>query len=221
MTQTQGVAIVEDDVLTRQHFEDALQSAAAYRCLWSAANLATARRQLRHWPHLVLLDLGLPDGDGAEFVDTLRTFAQQRQLTLPKVLVVTIFDDRRSVLRAVQSGADGYLLKHSDSAAIVQALDELRDGGAPLSPRASVHLTQALRQQSTLPRAATPSLTAREQDVLGLLAKGLSYRATGAELGISLHTVGDFVKSIYRKLGVNSRSEAVYRGVQEQIIRLE
>ena len=223
MTQTLDVAVVEDDSVTRGHFEQTLSQSGGYRWLWSADCLRTARARLRDWPDLVLLDLGLPDGDGADFVAELQLHANRHDLTMPGILVVTIFDDRRTVLRAVQSGADGYVLKHSDANVIITALDDLREGGAPLSPRISMHLTEALRSQRS--DAQTPdqagALTPRERHVLTLLARGLSYKATGEALGISLHTVGDFVKSIYRKLDVNSRAEAVYRGVQQQIIRLD
>ena len=231
MAQTFGVAVLEDDPTTRRHFEQAIAGASRLELAWSAESIAEAEGKLGQWPELLVLDLGLPDGHGSSLVDHLQRAAQRHGRRMPKVLVVSVFDDRRSVLQAVRSGADGYLLKQSDAPSIVEAIEALLDGGAPMSPKASVHLTAAVRDRTDTPASGAgqreaptthaPALTPRERDVLTLLAKGLSYRATGLELGITQHTVGDFVKSIYRKLEVNSRAQAVYRGIRHNLIQLE
>ncbi|MCP5396050.1 MAG: response regulator transcription factor [Sphingomonadaceae bacterium] len=212
------VAIVEDDDRLRAHFERTIGAAAGMALSWSASTLAEARERMDDLPQVALVDLGLPDGNGSELI------AEMQARGDVKVLVVTIFDDRHSVLKAIHSGAEGYLVKESSGAEIVSSIETLVDGGSPISAAAAIHLMDMVRKAPEpapeVPAEEAVSLTPRETELLQLFAKGLTYREAAECLGISRHTVGDHMKSIYRKLAVRSRSEAVFEAYQNRLIDL-
>ena len=161
---------------------------------------------------LALVDLGLPDGSGIEVIGhALRLHPQC------EVLVISIFGDDTHVVAAIEAGASGYLLKDSSLTPLGGQLQHLRDGGSPLSPQ--IARTLIRRQRPTPARAGVDpaaasdggdALTEREFEVLTFIAKGFSYHEGAAMLGVSANTVRTHIKRIYRKLAVNSRSEAVY-----------
>lgn len=126
------------------------------------------------------------------------------------------------MVRTIEAGADGYLLKDSSAADIENAIAAALDGGAPISAAAAVHLLERLRKQKDDAGAdGRPALTRRETDLLQLFSKGYSYKETARILAISPLTVGNHVRSIYRKLDVHSRSEAVYEALQSGALRIE
>lgn len=205
------IMIVEDDPIVSAHFADIIRSSPTLQLAGSAASLAAGRQQLVCAPDLVLLDIGLPDGSGLSFIEEIH--ATSRAM----VLMVTTFGDRETVVAALRAGADGYLLKDSNVATILAGIEATLAGGAPISPAAAVYLLDSLRAPATeATPGETPSsfLTAREVELLKLFAKGASYKEAARELEISPLTVGNHVKSIYRKLAVNSRGEAVYSAMR-------
>jgi len=131
----------------------------------------------------------------------------------------------RSVVRAIEEGADGYLLKDAEIGQVEAAIHSVCRGGAPISPAVASHLLARVREDRPPPTAPPATgdvkLTARELAVLEALGAGWSFKETAQRHGVSVHTVGDHVKAIYRKLAVNSRSEAVYKAVQTGLIRLD
>lgn len=211
------IAIVDDDVRLRAHFERTVRDAEGLELCWSAGSLEEARGHLDQLPQVALVDLGLPDGHGSELI------AEMQAKGDTKVLVVTIFDDRQSVLKAIHSGADGYLVKESSNAEIVESIETLMDGGSPISAAAAIHLMDLVKKApAPEPEASQDAvkLTPRETELLQLFAKGLTYREAADCLGISRHTVGDHIKSIYRKLAVTSRAEAVFEAYQNRLIEM-
>jgi DNA-binding NarL/FixJ family response regulator len=130
--------------------------------------------------------------------------------------MVTTFGDRETVVAALRAGADGYLLKDSNAATILAGIEATLAGGAPVSPAAAVYLLDSLRAPEAAPQPAEGGvfLTPREIELLKLFAKGASYKEAARSLEISPLTVGNHVKSIYRKLAVNSRGEAVYSAMR-------
>lgn len=206
----QRVLIVDDDPIVCAHFRDIVGGCSHLEVAGVAGSLATARPLLESAPDLVLLDIGLPDGSGLSLIPDIR----RRPDTY--VLVVTSFGDRETVVAALTAGADGYLLKDSDMPTVVAGIDATLAGGAPISPAAAVYLLESLRAPSLAPegRAEAVSLTPREIDLLKLFARGASYKEAAKTLDISPFTVGNYVKSIYRKLAVNSRGEAVYTAMK-------
>lgn len=208
------IAIVEDDPTVREHFIELLSDQDGLDLAWIASNLTKARDQLsqRQQPDLILLDIGLPDGNGLDFIPVIR------DLSDTKVLIVTSFGDRETVVGAIRAGADGYLLKDSSVGQILDGIEATLAGGAPVSAAAAVYLLDRLRREPELDVGEVveedSGLTPREIELLEQFAKGESYKQAARSLGISPLTVGNHVKSIYRKLAVHSRGEAVYEAMK-------
>jgi DNA-binding NarL/FixJ family response regulator len=169
-----------------------------------ATNVSQAKKLLDDQLfRIALIDLGLPDGDGLEII-------QHVQLRQPEcaAVVATIFDDDDHLFKALQAGAQGYLLKDLPPQGLAQQLQRIFDGQPPLSPAIARRLLRHFQRSTSAAPITGPELTARELAVLGLLAQGIRIVDIGNELAISRHTAGDHVKNIYRKLKINSRAEA-------------
>ena len=157
---------------------------------------------------LALVDLGLPDGSGVDVVTKLRDVQPDVQS-----VVVTIHDDDEHLFPALQAGAFGYILKEQPRELITEQLQRISQGEPPLSPsiarRVMAHFTSAkMRPQASGHALPSVSLTERESEVLLRVAKGYTLPEIGVQLGLSRHTIADYVKQIYRKLNVSSRAEA-------------
>lgn len=214
----QQLLIVEDDPATLQWLSasaGAVPGVSSFGC----GSVGEARDWLdAHRPDFVLTDLGLPDGSGIEVIC-------HALLRHPRceVLVISIFGDDAHVVAAIEAGASGYLLKDSSLDQLGEQLQHLRDGGSPLSPQIARTLIRRQRRPVTAPADGVPAsrrgefaLTEREMEVLTFIAKGFSYQEGADMLGVSTNTVRTYVKRIYQKLSVNSRSEAVYEFNQRQ-----
>ena len=212
------IAIVEDDPVVREHFIEIVSDEDGLDLAGVASNLAKAREILAQKPDLLLLDIGLPDGSGLDFIPEVR------ELSDTKILIVTSFGDRETVVTAIRSGADGYLLKDSSVSQILDGIEATLNGGAPVSAAAAVYLLDRLRKEKVPSVEQVESedagLTPREVELLELFAKGESYKEAARSLGISPLTVGNHVKSIYRKLAVHSRGEAVYAAMKTGQLKL-
>nr|WP_137676638.1 response regulator transcription factor [Parerythrobacter lutipelagi] len=212
------IAIVEDDPVVREHFIEIISDEDGLDLAGVASNLAKAREILAQKPDLLLLDIGLPDGSGLDFI------SEVQELSDTKILIVTSFGDRETVVTAIRSGADGYLLKDSSVSQILDGIEATLNGGAPVSAAAAVYLLDRLRKEKVPTMEQVESedagLTPREVELLELFAKGESYKEAARSLGISPLTVGNHVKSIYRKLAVHSRGEAVYEAMKTGQLKL-
>jgi DNA-binding NarL/FixJ family response regulator len=153
---------------------------------------------------LALIDLGLPDGSGVAVVTKLRDLQPEAQS-----VVVTIHDDDEHLFPALQAGAFGYILKEQPREQITEQLQRISQGEPPLSPsiarRVMSYFADKGKPHTTVPNV---SLTERESEVLLRVAKGYTLPEIGTQLGLSRHTIADYVKQIYRKLNVSSRAEA-------------
>jgi len=155
---------------------------------------------------LALLDLGLPDGSGVDVVSALR----EKQPEVQSV-IVTIHDDDEHIFPALQAGAFGYLLKEQSRELLMEQLQRISQGEPPLSPsiaRKVIAHFASQRRPNTAALLHEVSLTERETEVLLRVAKGYTLPEIGVQLGLSRHTIADYVKQIYRKLNVSSRAEA-------------
>jgi DNA-binding NarL/FixJ family response regulator len=168
-------------------------------------------------PDVLLVDLGLPDVSGIEIIrDTARRYPAT------DTMVVSVFGDEEHVLASIEAGATGYLLKDSLPHELTDSIKQLRTGGSPISPIIARRLLTRLRGPCDDTAEAAkdcPRLTARESEILRLIAKGFSFAEIAQLLQISPHTVTTYVKKIYQKLAVHSRGEAVYEASRMGLIR--
>ena len=211
---TARLYVVEDDLKVTVGILRTLSAQHDFVVVGTAASLAQARQELaRLKPDMVLVDLQLPDGDGASLIRDLRS-GQPGVV----VLVFTVFGDEAPVLRAIESGADGYILKGSSNEELVAALHQARAGESPISPAIARHLLQRLRRPASplepeAPEtvAATPleRLSHREVEVLRLVAQGFVADEIGLKLGITVNTVRTHIRNVYGKLSVNHQGQAV------------
>ena len=210
--RTLHVGILEDDPDLRDYLASEVANAEDWALAFASETVEGAKSALARGVKvdICLVDLQLPDGNGSDFVRHLRKVQPEA-----KALVLTALGDRSSVLVAFESGANGYVLKDTPPEQIRRDIRAVIDGGNPISPQAATHLLGMLAFNKTEPESARESvLTEREREVLTLFAKGMSYRETAEVLEISPHTIRDYVKSIYRKLAVHSRNEAIFEAMQ-------
>lgn len=201
------IYIVEDDEVMRASLCESIRGDAEFCVEVAVRTCAEIRAALRERaPDVLLIDLGLPDGNGVDVIAETAT----RYPNLA-IMVISVFGDERRVVSAIRAGAGGYLLKDDDSHEVLAAVRQLRNGGSPISPAIARHLIRVFNALSSRPLASASSLlTAREQEVLSLAAKGFSYAEIAQMLSLSSHTVAWYTKQIYEKLSVTSRAEAVY-----------
>lgn len=200
--------VVEDEPEWSRIYSQLVSSSERFEVACVAGSVAAARAAIETMQFdLALLDLGLGDGSGIEVLESLSV--QQ-----PGVLsaVCTVFEDEENVLRAIRAGASGYLLKHEAVGSLVDLLESMLAGGAPLSPRIARHLLREIlgpASAQTNHLRQVDAFTPREFDVLRSVAEGRTLKQVGRDLRIAESTVRTHVKSLYSKLGVNRRSAAV------------
>jgi len=203
------VAVVEDDARLRRTVSEVLASADDCRCVGVYANGATAAAALPELkPDVIIMDINLPDTTGVELVTKLAPL-------LPKtnILMLTIYQDPDTIVRALAAGAHGYLVKPVMPEALLDAVREVFGGGAPMTGTIARKVIATFRSLPTAPASpVSPVLSAlapREQAVLELFAENYSYKEIADKLGISATTVGTYVTRIYEKLHVHSRRELI------------
>lgn len=211
-----AVVIVEDDPAALQRFTSAIEAAPDMHLVRSFTTGREALAWLEHHGADVLLaDLGLPDLPGLAVI----AYCAQRH-ALTDIMVITMYEDEAHVIRSLEAGAGGYLLKDSVRDEIPERIRELRAGGAPMTP---VIARQVLRRFRLTPATgqaapAPPLLTQREMTVLNHVARGFSYGEIARLEGVAISTVASHIRHIYDKLAVHSRSEAVFEAQQMGLI---
>jgi len=200
-------AIVEDHDDFREGLFHVLQSTEGFRCVGKYSSVEEAMRGLPR-ADVVLMDIGLPGKSGIEGVREVKKKYPETQ-----VVMLTVFEDDDSIFRAIIAGANGYLLKKTPPARILQSIEESVSGGMPMTPfvaRRTVDMFKKLAPS----KLEEVGLTAREKEILGLLVDGLNYGMIGEKLFISLDTVRNHIRHIYEKLHVHSKSQAVARAIK-------
>lgn len=207
--------IVEDIPATRAWLAEALAAAFPRIAVDCAGTCAEADALVRRGEHdIALIDLDLPDGSGLQVIAALRGLRPQAA-----AIVTTIFDDDAHVFPAMQAGAQGYLLKEQPREQFIAGLQGIVRGEPPLSPAIARRMIAHFNRIGPGAAVGEARLTARETEVLRLVAKGYTRQEIAAHLGLSRHTVADHVKALYRKLDVSSRAEAALEAARRGLVR--
>ncbi len=211
------VVLVEDDPLTRDDLATTLRMGEGIELLAVADTLASARAVFeRSMPAVLITDLKLPDGHGTELIQEVRA-----RYPATEIMVISVLGDEDSVVAAIRAGASGYILKDSQPVDLVTAVHDLIEGRSPISAAIARYIIRQVQGGSIPPaRAPAPLLTPRETDILWGIAKGFTYNDIAERLDLSRQTVPTHIKNIYRKLEVNSRSEAVFEAIERKLIKL-
>lgn len=208
-----SVSIVEDDHKTRDSIVTLLRRSPALQCLDAYATAEAALTGLaRNQPDVLLVDIHLPGMNGIECVAKLKT-----QFPELHVLMLTTYEDSHLVFNSLRAGANGYILKNRPAAELVTAIEQVHDGGAPMSMRVARKVVEFFKRLPG-PVSSAEQLSERESQVLALLAKGNIYKEIADQLKISENTVRTYVKRIYEKLHVHSRKEAVARFEGQKVL---
>ena len=207
------VAIVEDDRAAREGLGLLIDGTPGFRCVGTFRSVEDALRTgFRESPDVLLLDIHLPGMLGSEGVRLFRGKYESVQ-----ILMLTVFAEQDRVFESICNGACGYLLKKTPPGRLLDAIREAHDGGAPMSPEVARKVITVF-QKTGPPEKFDEDLTTQERRLLKLLSEGNSYQEMADQLGITLNTVRTYIRSIYNKLHVHSRSEAVSKALRNRLI---
>lgn len=207
-----SVLIYEDNPLLRESVGTMIQSNRNLKLVGAFENVLNVEAEVKSYaPDFILMDIDMPGMSGIEAVQKIRKFN-----TNVPIVMLTVFEDNNHVFEALQAGASGYLLKKHISTKLFDAIQEVLDGGAPMSPSIARMVLASMQQK---PAVDNPyQLTAREKEILTSLSKGNSYKMIASEFSISIDTVRTHIKKIYEKLHVHSQTEAVSKAIHEKLV---
>jgi two-component system NarL family response regulator len=215
------IAIIEDTAEIAAKVQNVVRGSGDFELAgwWNSAE-AAIRELPRRGADLCVLDIGLPGMDGISAVEKLRA-----SLPEMKIVIFTVFEDSDHILRAIRSGANGYLLKDTEPNLFISELKTVLLGGASLTTRVAQRIFQMMPETQTVQEASEEAaeeaglLTPRQVDILNHIALGFDYREIADELDISEHTVRRHIENIYQRLQVNSRKEAIKAGFKLGFLR--
>jgi RNA polymerase sigma factor (sigma-70 family) len=198
------VSIVEDDAKAREILVDWINRAESFRCVSHHGSGEDAVAAMpEHKPQVVLMDINLPGMNGVECVRQLKPLLPETQ-----IMMLTVYEDTENIFKALAAGAGGYLLKRTSSKELLEAIQAVQGGGSPMTMHIARKVVQSFQKTAGTAQPAE-NLSEREQQVLDLLSQGLIYKEIAEKLGISYETVHTYVRRIYEKLQVRTRTEAV------------
>ncbi len=208
------VTIIEDRRELREGLAMMINYTEGFSCTGSYRSFEEALEKIKHnVPDVVLSDIGLPGMSGIEGVKILKE--RYPDLT---ILMLSVYDDNDRIFEALCAGASGYLLKKTPPARLIESLKEAVAGGSPISPEVARKVISLFREYRP-PESVDYDLTPHELRLLKLLVEGHGYKSAAKELSVSVNTIAFHVKSIYEKLQVHSKSEAVAKALQHRLIK--
>jgi len=198
------VSIVDDENSLCQSIALFVNGSPGFRCVNTFPSGEAALERLpAQWPDVILMDIHLTGISGIECVRRLKALRPEVQ-----IVMLTVYEDSEQIFAALEAGASGYMLKRLTPARLLEAIREVHAGGSPMS-HSIARKVLASFQKTARSAVDMNRLSPREEMVLGCLAKGLTYEKTGEQLNISLDSVRTYVRRVYEKLQVHSRTEAV------------
>jgi DNA-binding NarL/FixJ family response regulator len=214
-TKETTIWLIEDNADYRRMVTWQINQISGLNCVrnYSTCEEALAAIRKEPPPQVLLCDVGLPGMDGITGISAFKAISPSTH-----VIMLTVHDDHRKVLGAICAGASGYLLKDSSEEAITAAIHEVLNGGAPMNGRIARLVLEAFARQNTAPRN-NYRLSAREKDILQHMVKGMIKKEIAEVMGLSYHTVNNYLRRIYDKLHVHTRGGAVAKALEEKLLR--
>lgn len=204
-----SVAIVEDNPAIRTSLEQVVSETAGFQCVSASPDAEHAIKRIpKANPDVVIMDIELPRISGIECTARLKQL-----VPATKILILTVYKDHDQIFKALEAGANGYLLKRSSPEEIIRAIQDVKDGGAPMSAEIANKVVQSFHKRASA-ASAMDCLTRREAEILEFLAQGYASKEIADRLGISYDTVCSHLGKVYEKLHVHSRTEAVIKYFQ-------
>lgn len=203
-----AISIIEDNEIVRDGFKLLINSMSDHRVVSTYENCEDAMRNIKYdRPDIILMDLELPGMNGIEGIKHIRKI-------LPEVniIVITVHENSELVFESLVAGATGYITKSTNYSQLLDAINEIMDGGAPMSGKIARLVVESFQRNQNSP------LTKRETEVLELLARGKSYTAIASDLYVHKETVKSHIKHIYHKLMVNSKADAIEKALKNKLI---
>jgi DNA-binding NarL/FixJ family response regulator len=198
------VAIVEDNEQLRVTLGRVIDRAPGFKCVGQHGSAEAALEALpQEKPEVVLMDINLPGINGVECVRRLKQVLPQTQ-----AIMLTVYEDTENIFNALAAGASGYMLKRTPSAELLDAIRQVLQGGSPMTAHIARKVVQSFQKPAASSQAAE-DLSPREREVLDCLSQGFLYKEIAEKLGISYETVHTYIRRIYEKLQVRTRTEAV------------
>lgn len=208
------VVIFEDNRSLREGLAAMIGGTAGFDCAGAFPNCNNLLKNIaQSKPHVVLMDIEMPGINGIEAVSMIK-----EEYPGIKILMQTIFDDDQKIFDSICAGAEGYILKNTSPAEIMESIREIHEGGSPMTPSIANRVLKMVKERPETTKRESFDLSAREKEILTWLVKGMSYKMVADNCFISVETVNVHIKNIYRKLQVHSKSEAVAKAIKGKIV---
>ena len=208
------VLIYEDNNSLRIGLGELITGTPGFQCVGAFENCNQLLKNVKDTePDIVLMDIGMPGINGIEAVKILH-----ENYPRLKILMQTVFEDNDKIFQSILAGASGYILKNTPSSRIVEAIHETIEGGAPMSPTIATKVLKMVIHQPQASSDNSFNLSDREKDVLACLVRGMSYKLVADACAISIDTVRVHIRSIYDKLHVHSKGEAIAKAIKRKIV---
>jgi DNA-binding NarL/FixJ family response regulator len=208
------VTIFEDNTNLRRGLATLINGSSGFECVGAFGNCDKLIKNISETkPDVVLMDIEMPGMNGIEAVKMLKP-----QFPGVKILMETVFEDDEKVFHSICNGAEGYILKNTPPSQILEAIREIHEGGAPMTPSIASKVLAMFKAGTSFPSDESYNLTDREMEVLKYLVDGMSYKLISEKCFVSIDTVSSHVKNIYKKLHVHSKSEAVAKAIKGKIV---
>ncbi len=207
------VAVFEDKDDLRESLMALLETEEDIECVGGWENCSQVKKITDHYrPDVILMDIDMPEVNGLQGLQIVKEHYPNTT-----VIMLTVFEDDENVFNSLCMGANGYLLKRTPPAKIIEAIHEVLDGGAPMTSSIAKKVLTTFAQKN-VPTNQEYNLTAREKDILASLVKGNSYKMIADEYKVSINTVRQHIRKVYEKLQVHSMNEAVAKAIHNKIV---